>query len=347
MEQEKKRNFFKQAFASVVDFDSYQDFALSSIGKTIRYFLEIVLVFIIIAAIGFTYYFGTIYQKVKTYINEEMPEFSYQDGVLSVEGNQPYIYDQIEEFAGIVIVDTQTEEQSVVDGYREKIEPYQNGIILLRDEIIVKNAMSTATISQKYEELLAPKNITSFTKQDIVNGVNSIQTVTIYVTIYLAMLVYLFILYLPTLLLDTLLFGVFTFLMARIFGIRMKYRSGYGIAVHALTLPILLNALYIVVNLMTGFEIKYFSIMYNTVALIYLVTALIIIRSNLIKRQRELMKIEKEQEKVKIELKEQKEKEKKEEKPEEKEKKKEENPKEKKKKPKEEKKEKRKSWGWR
>lgn len=338
MEQEKKNtSFLKQLFSSIVDFDSYQDFALNSVGKTIGYFLKFVFLFIIIAAIGFTYRFGNTYQKAVQYIQGDMPNFQYQEGVLTVEAEQPLIYDNLEEFAGIVIVDTNTEDQAVIDGYTNQITPYQNGIILLKDRVMIKNAASTATVSQKYEELLAERNIISFTKQDLQNEVNQINPVVVYLSIYLVMAVYLFILYLPTLILDTLLFGLFAFLMARIFGIRMKYRSGYGIAVHALTLPVLLNAIYIVINLITGFEIKYFSIMYNTVALIYLVTALLIIRSNLIKRQIELMKIEKEQRKIKIELKEQ-EKQKEEKKEEEKEEKKEQPKEKEEKKPKEKKK---------
>lgn len=76
--------------------------------------------------------------------------------------------------------------------------------------------------------------------------------------------------------------------------------------VYALTLPILLNIIYIVVNTFTGLEIKYFSWMYTTISYIYMIVAILMIKTDLINRQVELMKIIEEQEKVKKEIEEQK-----------------------------------------
>ena len=53
---------------------------------------------------------------------------------------------------------------------------------------------------------------------------------------------------------------------------------------------------------MTGFEIKYFGIMYNTISYIYLITAIILIKSDIIKKQTEFMRVVEEQEKIKLEL---------------------------------------------
>ena len=69
--------------------------------------------------------------------------------------------------------------------------------------------------------------------------------------------------------------------------------------------PIILNAIYIVVNLFTGFEVKYFQWMYATISYIYIIIAILMIKTDLINRQIELQKIYEEQEKVKKELEEQ------------------------------------------
>ena len=52
-----------------------------------------------------------------------------------------------------------------------------------------------------------------------------------------------------------------------------------------------MNIIYFIVNSFTGFTIKYFEIMYTTVATIYIATAILMIRSDVIKKQIELNKI--------------------------------------------------------
>ena len=87
-----------------------------------------------------------------------------------------------------------------------------------------------------------------------------------------------------------------------------------------------------IINMLTGFEIQYFRVMYNAIAYIYVVTAILMIRAEMIKQQIELVKLAEEQKKVKEEL----EQRQKEEKEKEEQKKKEEKPKDKKKEKKEE-----------
>jgi Sec-independent protein translocase protein TatA len=70
-----------------------------------------------------------------------------------------------------------------------------------------------------------------------------------------------------------------------------------------------------IVNLFTGFTIKYFEIAYNAIAYIYIITAMLMIKSDLIKQQIEVGKIVEEQKKVREEKKEQENKEKEDKKP--------------------------------
>lgn len=57
-----------------------------------------------------------------------------------------------------------------------------------------------------------------------------------------------------------------------------------------------------VINILTGYTIKYFDILYMTIASIYVIAAILIIRSDIIKQQIELSKIMQEQEKVRLEI---------------------------------------------
>jgi len=81
-------------------------------------------------------------------------------------------------------------------------------------------------------------------------------------------------------------------------------------AFYALTLSIILNIIYLAVNILTGFTITYFGIGYNLISYIYLVTAILIIKSDLIKQQMELMRIIEVQKQVKKDFEERKEREK-------------------------------------
>ena len=83
---------------------------------------------------------------------------------------------------------------------------------------------------------------------------------------------------------------------------KLKYTAVYNIATYSLTLPIILNIVYIILQAFTGFTIKYFEVMYTAIASIYIAAAILMIRSDVIKKQIELTKIIEEQEKVRLEL---------------------------------------------
>ena len=57
-----------------------------------------------------------------------------------------------------------------------------------------------------------------------------------------------------------------------------------------------------IVNILTGYTIKYFDVLYMAITCIYVIAAILIIRSDIIKQQIELSKIMQEQEKVRQEM---------------------------------------------
>ena len=118
-----------------------------------------------------------------------------------------------------------------------------------------------------------------------------------------AIFIYLFIIYLSTILIYILLLTLLTYIVTRIAGLRLKTTATYNIAAYSLTLPIVLEIIYGVVNITTGFTIEYFQVMYTAIASIYVITAILMIKSDAIKKQLELNKIIEEQERVRQELK--------------------------------------------
>ena len=84
------------------------------------------------------------------------------------------------------------------------------------------------------------------------------------------------------------IFGLFTCLIAKI---KMNYKAVFNMSIYAITLSLILRTIYVVVTMLTSFEIKYFEVMYIAVAYITLAAAIFLIKSDVIKQHLELMKI--------------------------------------------------------
>ena len=79
---------------------------------------------------------------------------------------------------------------------------------------------------------------------------------------------------------------IFTFIVYFITGLI----NVLAISVSALTLPTILQLIYIVVNFYTGFTMKYFQVMYLLITYVYILAAMLMLKSNLIKRKTEVTK---------------------------------------------------------
>lgn len=294
-ETSKKTNFFKEALKSIKDLDKYEDFATELPKNAFKYLLKLVLIFCAIICVFYTYKIvqnvGGIYNKLK----EVLPDFSYTQGTITIDTENPIVIEDYKDTFGKITID----EQGSLEDYEQ--DKY-TGILLLKDKCII---LSDSGIGQvlNYSDIFNSYNISEFTKQDVVNYVESINIVSLYGSVYFVIFIYFFIIYFITIFMDVLLLAVLAYLVSRISKIRLKFSPSFGIAVHGITLPVILNLIYIIVNLFTGFEIKYFQLMYSTISYIYVIVAILMIKTDFIQRQMELIKIAQEQEKVKEEMK--------------------------------------------
>ena len=323
-ESNKKTNFFKEAFKSVKDLDKYEDFASEQPKVAFKYLFKLVLIFAVIVTTVYTYKMVHSLNNIYSDLKEVIPEFSYVNGQLTVEGEQPIILKQFEESMGKIIIDTNIEENAT-EQYASEIDNSAVTIMLLKNKLIVTTNGTAGQVVYNYSEITNIYEVTEFTKQDAINYIESRNIIYIYLSIYLMVFVYLFILYFISIFMDALVFTILAFIVSKISGIRLKFAPSFNIAVHSITLPVLLNLIYIIVNLLTGFYIKYFNFMYITISCIYVTVAILMIKTDFINRQLELIKIAQEQEKIKQELQKQKEEKEKEEENKDKEKKPKEN----------------------
>lgn len=312
-QQTKKRDgFFKTVLKSIKDFDKYEQFGLEGMGRTCLYLLQMVAIITIIVVAVLIYQFSTTMQSAVIYFNDNVQEMSYTDGILTVNSNQKLEVDTNSTIAQKIIVDTSDLTDEQIEQYRTDLNDLNSGIILLKDKILIKNEMLTAITETTYTDILSQYNITNLDKQSVLDYIYANQS-QVYISVAIVEFIYMFAIYLTSILMDTLLLALLGLIVSRIAGMKIKFSACFSMGVHALTLPIILNILYIILNAFTGYTIKYFQIMYTAISYIYMVAAILIIKSDCIKRQMELDKLKSEQEKVRAELDRQKEEDKKEE----------------------------------
>ena len=300
-ENYKKTNFFKQAFKSVKDIDKYEDFASEQPKVAFKYLFKLILVFTIIVTAFYTYQIVGSLNNIYTDLKGAIPEFSYSNGELTIYSEQPLIIEQFEESIGKVIIDANTVE-NVTEQYKEEMKGSAISVLILKDKFIITSNGTSGQVMYNYSDITNAYGLTEFTKQDAINYIDGINVVSIYSSVYLMIFVYLFIAYFISILIDVLMLALLAFVISRISRIRLKFAPSFNIAVHGITLPVLLNLMYIIVNLLTGFNIKYFQFMYTTISYIYVIVAILMIKTDFINRQLELIKIAQEQEKVREEL---------------------------------------------
>ncbi|MCI8444790.1 MAG: DUF1189 domain-containing protein [Clostridia bacterium] len=324
MEREKKQEegkkkklkigFWKKVGYTITKIEKYPDMAAEGLGKAMGYLAKIVAILAMILSLGMLYQTHNLLQEGVTYLQNEFPEFSYEDGNLTVVSENEITISEEDSVAGKIIIDTKTQEEQKINQSMNLITKAGEGILLLKDKMIIKNSAIAGTITYSYQDMFEPLGISKFTKQDVINYANSSQIVTLYVSIFLTIFIYSFMMYLLTTISNVILLSVFGYITTLLAKIKMRYVAIFNMSVYALTLSTILNMLYIGINIFVPFNMEYFQVMYVAVAAIYLVAAILILKTDVIKQQIELMKIAETEAMIKKEMqeKEQKEKEEKE-----------------------------------
>ena len=303
MEKTKKQGFFKSIKNSIFNFDSYQDFALEEMKRGIFYFLKLAILFSVIIAIVFSVLQVVVtIPNAKNFIASDIPDFSYSNGILDVKSDETVTIDNIADQV-LIIADTKDLDETKINEYKDKINLYDIGVLVLKDKVYSKNSYAGTGLQEiPMSDIGSIYGKNEFTKQDIVNDINSINMISLCISLAFTVFLGFFITYLIMSILDIIILALLSNIVAMLLRVRMKVSALVNISVHAMTLPIILLLIYAIVLMTTGFEIKYFNIMYRGIAYIYVITAVFLIRQNLIKQQMELTTIVQKQKELKQQL---------------------------------------------
>jgi len=305
-----KIGFFKKLWYSITKFEQVPAMAAEGFKRALKYLIGLTAIVSVFAMIGSVLEMKNMITEFAKYVDDNIPEFSYSNGSISMETEQPIIIENAE-YTGIdrIIVDpsAETDEQKEQSEAANTIEGMT--VFFLKDEILLKAKVEDEEVSQAftYNDFIAnyaDANIQEFNKTEFVQYLTSDNMSTFYSKYALSIFISLLIANIMLILLDVLEIALLGWITATIARIRMKFVFMYNMAAYAITLSVILNILYMVVNYFTDFTITYFQVAYITIAYIYLAAAIFILKDDVIKKMQEVEAIKQEQLKVREEIKE-------------------------------------------
>ena len=146
--------------------------------------------------------------------------------------------------------------------------------------------------------------ITEFNKQQLVEYLKGSNMMPLYLNLFLVLFIYAFVIYFINTVFYIIAISVVGYLATLILKLKIRYVAVFNMAVYAITLPTVLNMLYLIVNAFYRYTISYFDVMYILVASIYMIAAIFLLKSEFNKKQGEVQKIVEVEKEVKEEMKE-------------------------------------------
>lgn len=303
MEKEKIKNisFFKKVWYSITNFEKYPEMAKEGIGRAFQYLIILSIIISIFSSISLTIMMKNTVENIADYMKEKMPEFSYLDGNIQIYSEEPIIIKDLD-ISGIdmIAINSTIENEQDKELFEEENKVEDGMIIyLFKDEIAVKVMSEGTQISltpytyKDFIEIFTGEEINSFSKIELIEYMKSSKLNNFYQKYAISEFVYWLLIQIIVMLVDALEIAVFGVLTEMIAGVKMRFRAIYNMAIYSLTLPVILNIIYIIINYFVTFEIKYFDVAYMTIAYIYLAAVIFILKDDFIKKMQEVQEIRK------------------------------------------------------
>lgn len=299
----RKLGFFKRIQVSIFKVENYGEFVLEKTRVAVKYFFLLMLLVSIVTSIFSTYHMNTIFTKGFSYIKNEMPDFTLENGIINFAENTT-AYDEDLDFFVKYATDAEYSD-SILSDIEKDIRDYTVAIVYLKDRIIYYDGVDYSYF--KYGDIMSEYNFEIANRQDLIKQFDSVGIAGLDVVYFCANLLSSYIVNVISVMLDVLLVFFFGIIVAKLSGVNMPSSKMFSLSIYSLTLSIILSAVYSIVYGFTNFYIEYFDVMYIIVAYIYLIAAILIIKSDVIKQKLELQKIIEVQKQVKKEIEEQKE----------------------------------------
>ena len=276
MENENTIPFYKKVGYSIGKISKYPEMINLGWKKAVKYLVILMIIFAAILSGISTYSSYQYAQETYKYLQENIPECEYKEGVLTTNNEEAKTLENTfltNSFGGKIIIDTKTEDENAINGYISSLGS-DIGYILRKDKIIAVNLENDGNKTYTYPEFFEKyfkTTIDSFTKQDILN------TVQIegnrYITFYLEYLIIYAISYFIVFSIYIFIATLIIFIFAKILKIKYKLPDIYASTIYGFTLTIILYLAYIIISYFTQIVVPYLEqilvvigTLYSTVA---------------------------------------------------------------------------------
>lgn len=300
-DKELKKGFFKKVWYSIDKIEKYSELSAEGFGKAIKYLIILVMIIALISSAATVYRTSIEVKNIAKYIDEKSPELTYSNGELNIDSEMPII-EENENF-GKIIIDTNIETEETINQYINDVQDNESAIIILKNKLILKEEGIQGNVNYNYKELLGEIGITEFNKKDLVEFMSGTSMMTLYLNLMLVLFIYAFVIYLINTLFYAITISIFGYLTTIILRLKIRYVAVFNMAIYAITLPTILNMIYIGINAFLNYTINYFDVMYILVASIYMIAAIFILKSEFNKKQGEVQQIIEVEKEVKEEIK--------------------------------------------
>ncbi|MEK6454746.1 DUF1189 domain-containing protein [Caldifermentibacillus hisashii] len=172
-------NIFKQFFKSIYSPKDISTFRNQGMGKTFLYIFFISVLSVLPIFINFVQNFNHIYDEAVRIINEEVPDFSIQDGKLHTDKNEPVI---IEESGNSTFIIDSTG-QTTVDDVETK---YNDTLAFLEYDVVIN--LNNQTQSMSYQQL-GMEEMSRTEMQQFLDSVGSVKSIIYAITFVLFYLI--------------------------------------------------------------------------------------------------------------------------------------------------------------
>ena len=252
---EAKMNFFTSIYKSVSDFHSYKQFVRNSVGKAITYLLLFSLLLGLISLIRPVYDFNQGISLLVDNFEENIPEFSFENGLLEVSGEMPII---MGDYNSVVIIDTTGNTGDAI------LDDYRHGILLLNDRMVQKEASGkTVTDYSPFQGL-------SVTKEDVRGWIPLLKWVSVLIIIFglIGFIIGKFV--------SALIMSLIGLIINAITKAGLTYGNIFKLSAYSLTLPIFLKVLLGFIPVTLG----WFWLIYYGLSAFYMWYAMTLIRKD-------------------------------------------------------------------
>ena len=142
------------------------------------------LIFAFFLSFALTYKFSQKVTEVKKYIEENIETLEFDNGKLLISGKESNVIQTDKLYDGKIIIDTEENiSNEKLEKYKDDIKSYYNGIIILRDTVMIRSITGTFT-TISLEEVSDKFNLVKLNKQDIISVFSSNNVYSIYIFLY-------------------------------------------------------------------------------------------------------------------------------------------------------------------